>query len=113
MREQVGAETLGSALLFSDLRQRFATEEGEQEEAKRFIERLDRCGSFGRRLRTNVRDYREREKVEVMRQRVQRGEPLFHPNDRRDFEGMVGGSVSTNGAKNEKRNRLFAWRFSR
>ncbi len=86
----------------------------EQEEAKRFIERLDSMPDL------SAEDYEptsaiigSARKVEVMRQRVQRGEPLFHPNDRRDFEGMVGGSVSTNGAKNEKRNRLFAWRFSR
>ena len=29
-------------------------------------------------------------KIEVLAQRVQRGEPLWHPDDRRDYRGLTG-----------------------
>jgi len=31
-----------------------------------------------------------REKVNVMAQRVERGEPLWHPDDRADYSGLTG-----------------------
>jgi len=30
------------------------------------------------------------EKIEVLAERVQRGEPLWHPDDRRDYRGLTG-----------------------
>jgi hypothetical protein len=35
------------------------------------------------------------EKIELLRMRATHGLPLFHPQDKQDYSGMVGGIVTT------------------
>jgi hypothetical protein len=39
------------------------------------------------------------EKIELLRQRAEHGLQLFHPDDRSDYTGMVGGIVTTKNRK--------------